>query len=329
MSDTSTRYLGLRLSSPIIAASSGITSTVEGIVACAEAGAGAVVLKSIFEEQIQAEVDAMVSGSGDPLYWHTEAADYIREYGWEKATDRFVELLEQAKKAVDIPVIPSIHCVSPGSWTSFVSKLQDAGADAIELNAFILPSDPRRDARANEGLIFEILAEVKEKASIPVALKLGSQFSALAHTMKELDQAGADGLVLFNRFNHFDFDLDTLKLVPAFKLSHCSEIALPLRWISILSTRLDCSLAASGGVHDGAAVCKLILAGADAVQVASILYEKGANQIRVMLDELEAWMAAKGFASLDDFRGKLARGQSEDPAAYYRVQFMKHVAGHS
>lgn len=317
--------MGLSLPNPLIVGSSGLTQSVQGVARCAEAGAGAVVLKSIFEEQILAEIDSMMDATRK-AFWHTEAADYITQYGTENAVSNYLTLIRECKEAVPIPVIASVHCVSAGAWTRFAREAQDAGADALELNVFVLPADPRRDGRANEQVCFDILEEVKKQVTIPVALKIGSFFSGLSQTIETLSLT-ADALVLFNRFYRLDFDIEKMTVTAGSYLSHPDEAEMPMRWISILSDKVKCDLAASTGIHDGAAAVKQLLAGARAVQVCSVLYQKEVGHLRRMVQEMTGWMDRRGFASIDEFRGRMSQGRSGNPVAYERVQFMKHSVG--
>jgi dihydroorotate dehydrogenase (fumarate) len=326
MTDLSTTYMGLKLDNPLIVGSCGLTKNVDAVARCADAGAGAVVLKSIFEEQVAADLARLEDRSEGSL-WHPEAAEYIRAYGKENAVATYLDTIGQAKRAVSIPVIASVHCVAAGEWTDFASRAEQAGADALELNMFVLPSDPRRDGAANEQVHLDVLAAVKARASIPVALKIGSYFSSLSRATAAIDAAGADGLVLFNRFFSPDFEIETMRLVPAPITSGPEEYVHTLRWVAILSGRLACDIAAATGIHDGATVVKMLLAGARAVQVASALYKHGTAHTGAMLDEVRDWMRRHDHASIDDFRGKLAAAASENPAAYDRVQFMKASVG--
>ncbi|MBW2278216.1 MAG: dihydroorotate dehydrogenase-like protein [Deltaproteobacteria bacterium] len=326
MTDLSTRYVGLDLKNPIIVGSSGLTRTLEGVKRCAEAGAAAVVLKSIFEEQITAEVKQLVKDSEASL-WHPEASEYISSYGKENAVSGYLELIRQAKQEVEIPIIASVHCVTAGAWTEFVSRVEQAGADAIELNAFVMPSDPRRTGRDNEQFYFDVVDAVKGKVKIPLSIKLGFFFSSLMQTLVELSETKLDGLVLFNRFYSPDFDVEKLELVPARIVSSPGEYVRTLRWISLLSGRTECDIAASTGIHDGKTAVKQLLAGADAVQVVSALYQNGLDQVGAMLDEMQVWMESHEFASIADFKGKLSQESSGNPAEYVRVQFMKHSVG--
>ena len=321
MTKLSTTYMGLKLSNPLIVSSSGLTQTVEDVRRCADAGAGAVVLKSIFEEQIEASSHS-VADAGESAWWHAEAAEYILQYGRENAVDEYLRLISDCKAQVDIPVIASIHCSSAGSWIEFAKRAEAAGAAAIELNLFVLPSDPRRTGEENETLILDIARKVKEQIKIPVALKLGSYFSGLARTMTTLSRH-VDALVLFNRFVRMDFDAENFSVVPAETLSQPGEHTLPLRWTAILSSQVDCDIATTTGVHDGITAVKMLLAGASAVQVCSALYRQGMERISSMRAEIEDWMQRHEFASIEEFRGKMAQEKAVNPAGYERVQFMK------
>jgi dihydroorotate dehydrogenase (fumarate) len=318
--------MGLDLDNPIMVGSSGLTQSVDGVRRCADAGAGAVVLKSVFEEQIQADVDGLVR-AGESQSWHPEAEEYISRYGREDAVRAYLELIRGAKRAVSVPVIASIHCASTGGWVEFARRVEEAGADGLELNVFVLPADPRRDGAANEQVYFDVVREVKSRVSIPVALKIGYYFSGLSRTVVKLSHAGPSGLVLFNRFFRIDFDIETLTLVPANVFSHADETVVPLRWISILSGQVGCDLAASTGIRDGAAVVKHLLAGAAAVQVCSVLYDKEVEHLGSIIEELRAWMQRHDFSSIHQFRGRLSSHRSDNPAAYERVQFMRATAG--
>lgn len=326
MADLSTTYMGLALSNPIIVSSSGLTSTVDKVRQAAAAGAGAIVLKSIFEEQIEHQVAGLMSAS-EPALGHPEAAEYITRYGRENAVAEYLELISRAKDAVSIPVIGSIHCVTAGVWTDFARRVEEAGADALELNVFVLPSDPRRSGAENEKVYFDIANAVTSKVSIPVALKVGPHFSGMTHMLSKLGQTRIRGLVLFNRFYRLDFDIEKLQLVPGAYLSAPNETELPLRWISLLSNAIACDLAATTGIHDGATVVKHLLAGARAVQVCSALYKHGPDHIATMLRDVTDWMNRHHHDSIEGFRGRLSQAQSGNPAAYERVQFMRASVG--
>ena len=326
MVDLSTSYMGLRLNNPLIVSSCGLTQTIEGVRRCAEAGAGAVVLKSIFEEQIDLDTEAFSAGTGTRA-WHPEAEEYIGRFGREERIELYLNLIRNAKKEVSIPIIASVHCVTAGNWTEFATRVEQAGADGLELNAFVLPSDPRLDAKASDKVYFDLARKILRRVSLPVALKIGPYFSGMTRTLMELSKTGIQGLVLFNRFFAVDFDIDKLELVPGPLYSTPHDLLFPLRWISILHERVACDLAATTGVHDGEAVIKQLLAGAAAVQVCSALYENDFPHLTGMLEQLRDWMTRKEFSSIAEFRGRLCQRASENPASYERVQFMRATAG--
>lgn len=326
MPELSTGYLGLKLENPLVVASCGLTGSADAVARCAEAGAGAVVLKSIFEEQVAADLGRLEDRSAGSL-WHPEAAEYIRAYGKEHAVAAYLDTIGEAKRAVSIPLIASVHCVSAGEWTDFAGRAERAGADALELNMFVPPSDHRRDGAANERVYLDVLAAVKARATIPVALKIGVHFSSLSRFAASVDAAGADGLTLFNRFFPPDIDIETMRPVPGPLTSGPEDYAETLRWVAILSGRLGCDLAAATGIHDGATMIKMLLAGARVVQVASTLYRHGTGRIGEMLDDLRSWMDRRGFDGVDAFRGRLAAARGDNPATWERVQFMKASVG--
>ncbi|MBD3236041.1 MAG: dihydroorotate dehydrogenase-like protein [Candidatus Eisenbacteria bacterium] len=320
--DLSVRYLGLSLENPLIVGSCGLTGSIEGIEECARAGAGAVVLKSLFEEQISHEV-ARLSADSAASAWHPEAAEYIEAYGWEDAVGRYLDLIRTAKRSVGIPIIASVHCVSPGSWLEFAKRVADEGADALELNAFVLPSDSRRSGPENEQVYFDLVREVRARVALPIALKIGPFFSSLSQMIERLSRSGVAGLVLFNRFQQPDIDIEKMQLSSAPPFSSPSELALPLRWIALMANVAPCDLAATTGIHDGAGVIKQLLAGANAVQLASALYRHGPEHLGTILGDVRAWMERHEFVSIDAFRGRLAHDPAHNAAAYERVQFMK------
>jgi len=321
-----TSYLGLQLPSPIIVGSCGLTNSVRDVRACAEAGAGAVVLKSIFEEQIAVEV-GQVQAASDQSHHHAEAEAYIAAYGTQNAVGEYLKLIQGAKQAVAIPVIASINCASNRSWTKFAGQIEAAGADALELNIFVPPAMRDRTGGENEKIYSDVVAEVKKQVSIPVAVKIGYFFSSLSEIAGKLCRAGADGLVLFNRFYPPDIDIERFQVVAGPPLSVPEEMHLTLRTVAQLAGKVGCDIVASTGIHDGAAVIKQLLAGAAAVQVASVLYRRQIAHLETMTAELRAWMARKGFERLESFRGKMKQDAWPDGAAYDRVQFMKRTVG--
>ena len=319
--------MGLKLKNPIIVGSSGLTNSVEKVAEIEKAGAGAVVLKSLFEEQIMFHTHKTVSQSDGGGYMYPEAEDYISNYTQENDVGEYLKLIRDCKATVSIPVIASINCVSSSEWMSFGKKIEEAGADGLELNIFILPSDPRRGSEENEKVYLDIAMTMVKELSIPVAIKLSYYFSGLAKTMLKLSWTGIKGVVLFNRFFSPDIDIDKFEVTATNVFSAPEELATSLRWVAMLSDRLHCDIAASTGVHSGEAVVKQLLAGAKSVQVASVVYKKGLQVIGEMTSFLEQWMNKHEFDSTTDFIGKMSIKAAQNPGAYERVQFMKHFAG--
>jgi dihydroorotate dehydrogenase (fumarate) len=261
-------------------------------------------------------------------FLYPETVDYYDTMeSSDEATFKYLDHIREAKKRVTIPIIPSINCITASQWTYFPKQIQEAGADALELNIFVLPSDFNRTAEENEKVYFSIINEVKKQISIPVIVKLSYYFSNLASFLQKISNSGIDGLVLFNRFYNPDIDIDTLEFTSGAVLSNPADFYMSLRWIGILSGRSGCTLGASTGIHNGSSLIKLLLAGASAVEIASTIYINGYDQIQVMLDELENWMTAKKMATIDQFSSMLSKSNTLNPAAYERVQFMKYFRG--
>jgi len=325
MNDLSTKYLGLELKNPLIVGSCGFTNSVEKIRDLADNGAGAVVLKSLFEEQIQSEFSAnMDNYTAD----YPGATDYIREYTRGNEVENYLKLIAGAKKAVDIPVIASINCVSAAEWTSFAKSVESEGADALELNISLLPSNPKLTSKDSESMYLDIIGKVSEMVSIPLALKMSQYSAGLAHLIREIAWTNkVSGFVLFNRYYSPDIDIDKLTVKSSEMLSTPADGCGPLRWIALMSGLVDKDLVASTGIHDHVGAIKQILAGAAAVQVVSTIYKNGAGQLQTILDGIEGWMTAKSFGSLDDFRGKMSYEKTGEPAVFERTQFMKYYGG--
>ena len=325
MVDLSTKYLGLSLKNPIIAGSSGLTDNIESLLELEKAGAAAVVLKSLFEEEILQEMQNNISKINSDMFLYPETVDYYEYLDAPKESpEQYLDLITEAKKRLKIPVIASINCQTAGQWTFFPKRIAAAGADALELNLFIMPTDFNRSSAENEAIYFDIIKEVRKQVQIPISIKLSPYFSNLGAMLKKLSESDIQGLVLFNRFYNPDFDIEKLEVTSGYVLSSPADIVNSLRWIAIMSQRVKCSLAASTGIHDGKAAIKQLLAGADAVQVASVLYKQGPEVISIMLKEIEAWMAIKKFSKIDDFKGKLSQARNVNIAAFERVQFMKY-----
>lgn len=310
------------MKSPIIVSSSGLTSSVDRIKKMAAAGAGAVVMKSLFEEQINYEIGNMSTGSDYP-----EAGDYIRTYARENSLDQYLSLIRSAKEAVNIPVIASINCVSASEWIDFAGRIEEAGADALELNIYFLPIDKDRDPREYEKGYLHLVSEVKKRTSLPLIVKLGNGFSNITWMVNQIYVRGAAAVVLFNRFYAPDINTDDMSFGSAEVLSSPTELRNTLRWIGIVSSQVDqLDLAASTGVHSGMAVVKQILAGATAVQVCSVLYRNGLDYIKDMIQEMKKWMEKNQYESPGDFRGRMNYGSLDDPSVYERAQFMKYFS---
>jgi dihydroorotate dehydrogenase (fumarate) len=326
MSLLQTTWMGLSLRSPIIAGSSGMTKSVDNLIEIEKNGAGAVVLKSLFEEQISNEMNRSLAEAHDASAY-PEAFDYISNFTKASAVDEYLHLIEGAKNAISIPVIASINCVSNADWVEYAKKFEYAGADGIELNIFILPSDFSRTADDIEKTYIQIIENVKKHISIPVSVKIGEYFTSLAKTVVTLSWTGIKGIVLFNRTYSPDIDINTMQVTSTNVFSSPEEVAHPMRWIALLSDKAHCDLAGSTGVHNGEAVVKLLLAGASAVQVCSVLYKKKFGIISEMNTFVEQWMQKNDYKSIQDFKGKMSYKNIENPAAYERVQFMKYFAG--
>lgn len=327
MADLTTKYLSLSLKNPLIVGSSGLTDSPEAVAKLEEAGAGAVVLKSIFEEEIMYELDNTLRNAAD-IGYKVEAFDYYDYKIKEDNIAQFYKLIHETKQKVSIPVIASINCVSTHEWPFYAKKFEEAGADALELNVFTLPTDLNRTAEKAEKNYFDLIKKIRAHTTLPVSLKISYYFANLGSMIVRLSESDIQGLVLFNRYYSPDFDIEKLKVTHGHILSNPEEMLLPLRWIALMSGRVNCDLAASTGVHDGEAMIKQLLAGANAVQVVSALYKKDANVIAKMLTALSDWMDRHNFKTIDDFRGKMSQEKSEDPAAYERVQFMKYFRGY-
>ena len=326
MSNLETTYLGLQLKNPLVAASSGLTGSVEKIIELEKSGIGAVVLKSIFEEQINNEVSSMLEKDQQNMDY-PEAEDYIKNYLRDNSITKHIELLTEVKKAVNIPIIASINCVSSDEWTTFAKDFEEAGADAIELNIFYVPTDRNEKPGLVEQLYLDVLKKVKSEVSIPVAVKFGINHSNIIGMADKLQANGAKGIVMFNRFYEPDIDLDKLELTSSEVFSSPSDIRRSLRWVGMVSSKVNkIDIAASTGIHDGSAVIKQILAGAQVAQLCSTLYLNGSAVVGEMIAEISEFMKKWNFKKMDDFRGRLSYKNIPDPLVYERSQFMKYFS---
>ncbi len=341
MANLSTNYLGLELRNPIIAASSGLTNSLDNIKKMEDANVGAIVLKSIFEEQIVYETNKMIQSSEDSLdpmkkglndvlntrsYDYMEAMDYMANFAKEHTLKEYLNFIQLIKRSVKIPIIASINCVTTYDWSLFAKRIQEAGADAIELNIYLLPSDITKTSGDYEDLYKKIIADVRKYVSFPISVKLSYYLSSLSNTLIALSKSGIAGMVLFNKPYNPDINIDKLEISTGNIYSSEHDYLRSLRWTSILASRVQCDLAASTGVHSYETVVKFLLAGSKAVQVASVLYEKGIDEITAMVNGLNTWMDSKNFKTIDDFRGMLSQVNIVNPAVLERVQFMKSYA---
>ena len=325
MANLETTYLGIKLKNPLVAASSGLTSSIDKIREMADAGIGAIVLKSIFEEQINNEVSSVIKSQPNNTY--PEAEDYIKNYLRDNTMTKHLELLKKAKAAVDVPIIASINCVSSAEWTSFAKDFEEAGADAIELNIFYLPTDRNEKPGLVEQLYLDVLQKVKKEVSIPVSVKFGVHHSNIIGMADKLKSAGAAGIVMFNRFYEPDINLETLELTASEVFSSPSDLRRSLRWVGIVSSSVSqLDIAASTGIHDGNAVIKQLLAGAQVAQLCSTLYINGTKTVTSMLEDLTSFMKKWNFKKIEDFRGRLSYKNIPDPLVYERSQFMKYFS---
>lgn len=331
--------MGLTLKNPIIVGSSGLTNSVEDIKKIAAAGAGAVVLKSIFEEQIRFETEVMMNDKENekmkPLlqgyeeimskrpYDFAEAIEYISNFAKEHTLSNYLNFVKEVKNAVNIPVIASINCNSAYDWHYFARRIEEAGADAIELNIYVLPSDGSKTPDEIEKTYFDIISAVKKQVNIPVSVKVGYYFSALQNSLIKLSKTGIKGMVIFNRPYSPDIDINNFTISTSNIFSGSSDYSQTLRWVALLSNETECDIAASSGIHYPETVIKMLLAGASVVEISSVLYKNGFGTIEKMISVLESWMNHHKFENITDFKGKMSQANINDKAAYERVQFMK------
>jgi dihydroorotate dehydrogenase (fumarate) len=321
--DLSTGYMGLALRNPLVASASPLSYTLDGVRRLVDAGVGAVVLYSLFEEQLREEAARTARLVDGPAESFPEALDYVPAIAKEDAGPRrYLSLLERAVAAVEVPVIASLNGVTPAGWTDYARAMQDAGAAAIEVNVYFLPGDPETSGREVEQRHVDVLERVKASVTVPVAVKLSPYFSSTGEMALRLDRAGADALVLFNRFLQPDIDPEALALSPSVALSSAADARLPRTWIALLRGRVSAALAASGGVEGPADVATYLLAGADVVMTASALLRRGPGYASSLLDGLSGWMARKGFGSVDEVRGMLAAPLGTDEAARERATYV-------
>ena len=325
--DLTTTYLGMNLKNPIVPSASPLSRDIGNIKEMEDSGAAAVVLYSLFEEQITHEALE--------LYFHTvthqesyaEATSYFPETEiYNMGPEEYLEQIRKAKEAVQIPVIASLNGATPGGWTDYAKKIEQAGADALELNVYMLATDVKKSSEDIEKTYIEILKLVKSSIKIPVTMKISPYFSSLAGFAKKLDDAGADGLLLFNRFYQPDIDLDTLEVVPNVLLSNPQSMRLPLRWIAILYGRIKADLAATSGVHSAEDVIKMVMVGAKITEMFAALHQYGIGHIRSVLRDIKTWMIDHEYESFDQMRGSMSHRSASNPAAFERANYMRALS---
>lgn len=323
--DLSSLYMGIKIASPLIVSSSGLTGSVDQIKECADNGAGAVVLKSLFEEQLVTNKSTMIN-QDDMFFWYPEAIQYVNTLSKEEGLAAYLKLIENAKKAVNIPVMASINCVTAEEWPKFAAEIEKSGADGLELNIFIPPTNLNLTGYKMEETYVDIIHEVRKNTSIPIAVKVGFYFTNLYRMLYRISSLDVNSLVLFNRYYRPDIDIDTMRVVAQNVYSSPIEITLTLRWIALISSRIRTEIVAATGIHDYQGVIKQLLAGATSVQLCSTLYNNGISYLSVILKDLENWMRGKGYENLSSFRGLVAKNEA-NTAAFERVQFMKKSMG--
>lgn len=324
MPELTTTYMGLALKNPIVPSASPLSQKIDGIRQMEDAGAAAITMYSLFEEQIDLEaltqhylIEQMTFMSSEATSYFPKAAEYNR------GPDGYLDLIREAKAAVDIPIIGSLNGVTPGGWTRYAKLIEEAGADALELNVYLIPTRTDLSSDGVENTYLQVLKEVKAQVKIPVAMKLSPFFSAIPNMATRLDRAGADGLVLFNRFYQPDFDLEELTVAPKLVLSNSNEMRLPLRWIAILFGHVKASLALTTGVHTAEDIVKAVMAGADVANVASVLLQRGPGVMGELLASLSQWMEDHEYESIGQMRGALSQRNVADPDAFERANYMK------
>lgn len=328
--DLGTTYLGMSLRSPLVASASPLTGSLDALLRLEDAGCGAVVLPSLFEEQIEHEDMEVHRVLETGVESFPEARSYFPDMeDYNTGPTSYLRHLEVAKQALSIPVIGSLNGVSRGGWVRYARRMEEAGADALELNVYLIAADPEATSAEVEARYLELVGEVSREVAIPLAVKVGPFFSAPANMARRLVEAGADGLVLFNRFMQPDIDLETLRVVPGVQLSTSSELRLPLRWIALLRGHVRASLAATTGVHAAEDALKLLLVGADVTMMASALLRNGPEHAAGVLRDMERWLEERDYASVGQLRGSMSREAAPDPEAFERSQYMRALVSYS
>jgi dihydroorotate dehydrogenase (fumarate) len=323
--DLGTTYLGMRLPNPLVASSSPMTQTVDSLKALEAAGIAAVVLPSLFEEQIEHEAMEMqrLYEFGVDSYAESLSGYFPEFEDYATRTEAYLKHISDAKAALSIPVIASLNGTTRGGWTHYARRLEEAGADALELNVYLITTDPYATGRDVEERYLDLVTAVRSEVSIPLSVKMGPYFSSTPHMARELVEAGADGLVLFNRFFQPDIDLETLEVVPTVNLSPRTALLLPLRWIGILHGRIKADFAITSGVHSAEDALKAVLVGADVTMMASALLRGGAEHITRMLEDMTSWLQEHDYESIEQMKGSMSIGTAPNPEAFVRANYMK------
>lgn len=329
MPDLSTTYLGLKLRSPLVASSGPLSEDVGKISQMEDAGIAAVVLHSLFEEQIYIESESLDRSLSAGTESYAEALSYFPDKSaFRFPPDGYVEHIRKAKQAVNIPIIGSLNGVSPGGWIRYAKLIEEAGADALELNIYYLPADPKTGGAEIEQTCSHLVSQVKASVSIPVAVKLGPYFSSILNMAAKLDEAGADGLVLFNRFYQPDLDLEALEVVPSLVLSNSSILPLRLHWVAMLYGDVKADMAITGGVHTAADVLKSMMVGARVAMTTSALLAQGITHARKIEEDLLEWMEKHEYESIQQMQGSMSARSVADPAAFQRANYMKVLSSY-
>jgi dihydroorotate dehydrogenase (fumarate) len=324
MVDLTTTFMGLKLKNPIVPSASPLSASLDNIKRMEDVGAAAVTLHSLFEEQIEFEAEALTHFLEHGTEQFAEALTYFPQvHEYRREPDDYVEHIQQAKEAVDIPIIASLNGISPGGWTRYAKRFEDAGADAVELNVYFIPTNFYLMSYDIEDLYVKLLRDVKQHVSIPVAMKLSPYFSAMPHVASMRDAEGADALVLFNRFYQPDIDIEELDVVHNLQLSSPVEMRLPMRWIAILYGKVDCSMALTSGIHTSEDVIKAVMVGSDVANICSVLLKAGIGKIDELLEGVTTWMEEHEYESVEQMKGSMSHRSVPEPAAFERANYMK------
>ncbi len=325
MIDISTKFAGLNLKSPIIIGSSGLTNSIQYFKDFEANGAGAIVLKSLYEEEIIFKKDDYLKQAKKYGY-DSKDTNYIYHKIKQENVNKYLQLIKDAKNSVSIPIIASINCVTPNEWVNFTKKIQEAGADAIELNIFFIPNRLNKKSQDIEDSYIDIITKIRNKVDIPIIIKMSQYFTNLGNMIHRVSNTGVNGIVLFNKYYSPDIDINTKEITVSNVFSRPSDIYVPLRWVALTSGTVNCSIAASTGIHDGEALIKTIMAGADAVEIVSTIYKNGIKQIKEMNNTLIEFLKYRNLNSIKQIKGQANQINSNDSAVLERVQFMRYFS---